>query len=81
MPQISSLLLNHVIILIIPIIAFFMPLNAWEDHPDKEDHRETDRLFRECQRITGADKYEAILIEKRGKEETQKLLPKKKKDA
>ncbi len=29
-------------------------LNAWEDHPDTQDHRDTDRIFRDAQEATGA---------------------------
>ena len=42
-------------------------LVGWEDHPDIEDHRETDRLYRLACEQTGYDEYE--LLDKEHKEE------------
>lgn len=57
-----------VVVLVSSVIAFLSPLNAWEDHPDREDHEKTDRLFKACQALTKANEIEIKLLEKKAKE-------------
>ena len=40
---------------------------GWEDHPDLQDHRKTDRIFKIVQRITDCDAYEMRLMSKEEK--------------
>lgn len=47
-----------VILPVVSIIAFLGRLNAWEDHPDKEDHREQDSIYKDAQRETGLGDWE-----------------------
>lgn len=44
-------------------------VECWEDHPDIEDHKETDRIYKAAQRQTGADEYECLEIEKQRQED------------
>lgn len=71
----------RVSMLFVPIFLMFLisiiPSYAWEDRPDKEDHRKTDRLFKACQRITKANKYEIKLIERKIKENREKEFAKR----
>ena len=48
-------------------ILVTISLNAWEDHPDKEDV-ETAKLFRLAQKQTGAHAYEQKLLEQQAEE-------------
>ena len=41
---------------------------AWEDHPDVEDHRETDRLLKLANEQTGYNEYERQQLEKESQE-------------
>jgi hypothetical protein len=40
---------------------------SWQDHPDKEDHKDTDRLFKLAQMQTGTDVYEKDIVIKADK--------------
>lgn len=42
------------------------PLAAWEERP--EDFKEQDRIFKNCQKVTGADKYEQVYLDQRNQE-------------
>lgn len=35
-----------------------LSLHAWEDHPDREDHKDSDRVFRDAQNQTSVQEYE-----------------------
>jgi hypothetical protein len=39
--------------------------HAWEDHPDVQDHRETDRIFKLAQMQTGTAEYENMTDEEK----------------
>jgi hypothetical protein len=65
------------------------PLAAWEERPP--DFKEQDRIFKNCQKLFEADKYEQSYLEQRDKEHAEaaqksrqerirsKMLAKKKK--
>jgi hypothetical protein len=40
------------------VIMGISSLCAWEDHPDREDHRDTDRVFRDAQESTGCGRHD-----------------------
>jgi hypothetical protein len=52
------------------------PLQGWEDHPDKEDHKETDRLFKLIQLQTGAEEYEKRLRQEEADKFVKEFLEK-----
>lgn len=39
----------------------FCLAHSWEDHPDREDHKETDRLFKQIQKLTKANELEKLI--------------------
>lgn len=55
------------IIMTIMLIATTLAI-CWEDHPDVENHRETDRIFRQANAQTGYADYEQMQLEKEHQE-------------
>ncbi len=55
---------------VVTISAVMTGVHCWEDHPDVEDHRETDRLYALANAQTGYNEYEREQLEK----ESQDIL-------
>jgi len=53
------------LIYIVPTVAMFA-LSAWEDHPDRQDFKDSDRNFRDAQEESGSRGKEDAPV--RGKE-------------
>jgi hypothetical protein len=47
-------------LIILALLSTSVLSHAWEDHPDREDHRETDRLFKILQKVTKAGEFEDL---------------------
>lgn len=67
-------------ILVIGLIAFAglfcVNLEGWEDHPDIQDHSETDRIYKLAQIQTGAAAYEAKMIDEQIEKDLEKFIAK-----
>jgi hypothetical protein len=60
-----------------PFVFFFFLVSlltiSWEDRPDVEDHRETDRIFKAAQIQTNAEFYERGERSKQERDSLEKL--------
>lgn len=65
------------ILAIIALLGFSSFVHAWEDHPDKEDHRETDRIFKLAQLQTSAVEFEQKFAEEKEKKKIEAIEDKK----
>jgi hypothetical protein len=64
-------------------LVCLLPLSAmaWEDHPDLDNHKETDRIYKAAQKQTGADKYEDSMRDEQGKKDLEKFQNKMRKNS
>jgi len=48
--------------LLLSSLLIFNSCYGWEDHPDVQDHRETDRLFKLAQKQSGVAEIEQLIF-------------------
>ncbi len=42
-------------------------LSSWEDGPSVQEHKETDRMFKAAEKLTGAAEYQARMMQEQEK--------------
>jgi hypothetical protein len=81
--SITMVLMMFKKVFVLASLCFAVHAFSWEDRPDVEDHRETDRLLRLANEQTGYNEYEREQLEKESQEalKNYKASKFKKKDA
>lgn len=59
-------------LLLVGTLSWCALAQAWEENPWENDFKVQDALFKQCQLVTNANKYEAKYLEKRDKDKEEK---------